>query len=91
VPICSKLKYLSTLDRAKTDAKVKVRDNVEHDKNQPVIGVEIKMIEEHARSAINAIMVRLYSDQVMAIVKNVEMNFCLLKREEELLKVDANF
>jgi hypothetical protein len=36
-------------------------------------------------------MVGLYSDHVIAIVKNVEMNFCLTKTEEELLKVDANY
>jgi hypothetical protein len=36
-------------------------------------------------------MVGLYSDQVIAIVKNVEMNFCLPKTEEELLRVDANY
>jgi hypothetical protein len=34
-------------------------------------------------------MVGLYSDHVIAIVKNVEMNFCLTKTEEELLKVDC--
>jgi hypothetical protein len=36
-------------------------------------------------------MVGLYSDQVIAIVKNVEMNFCSSKTEEELLRVDANY
>jgi hypothetical protein len=35
-------------------------------------------------------MVGLCSDQVIAIVKNVEMNFCLLKTEDELLTVDTN-
>ena len=63
--------------------KLKYGDKVKRDTNQTVIGVEIKWLKEHARSAIDAIMVGLYSDQVIAIVKNVEMNFCLPKTEED--------
>ena len=36
-------------------------------------------------------MVGLYSDQAIAIVKNVEINFYSAKTEEELLRVDANY
>jgi len=71
--------------------KLKYGDKVKRDTNQTVIGVEIKWLKEHARSAIHAIMVGLYSDQAIAIVKNVEINFYSAKTEEELLRVDANY